>query len=518
MAWVEHGRGRHSRAWRDDVNPRRRRIVSSRQPMHYESVEGSGNFDRQVDLTLERVNTPQLNGYRVVTNRAHYSIQTEPAAQSQRPIGTIGFGGRQGNHWIYFTLSEFGSFDWGSRALSGVGAPNYDPANITTSDVRVARGFEATEVSKHSNLTWPFLWTTAGGGSIGLQLKVNASNLRFDVIVDAQARADLEASAPAGSWIGGLLEIDMQGVPRIFQGNSRRTLQDTDDEVDRFEFMDLSDELIAFMPFDYCYSRNPGHGPGNPGQRPIRKRFFRNQGRDYAFFGVTLADMQSLLPGELVFDPAVNDSITVDGNDCYEYDNQSAFYLSGYGTYNGNFAGRYGAGASNNVSTGMRFTFSPNPPQNSTWTGAGDSAVIRTYLHYGSSAAQRMAGTPNLGIVGDDDANPPVFSSGAEAPNGSGFVDTTAVVTGFNPTNNATGNDRNDTPDIGTIVEEINALANLQAFRVRIYNATGGNNEWIQFGDTSNANNTDQYFDGYYTAPAAGGANLTSHLPLLGVG
>jgi len=73
--------------------------------LHYESIPDSGIFDAEIDATPERVNNAQLDGWRVTVNSWHYAVG-KPGDKTTD--GWVGFGGRQGTHWLKFRLARVG--------------------------------------------------------------------------------------------------------------------------------------------------------------------------------------------------------------------------------------------------------------------------------------------------------------------------------------------------------------------------------------------------------------------------
>jgi hypothetical protein len=212
-----------------------------------------------------------------------------------------------------------------------------------------------------------------------------------------------------------------------------------------------------------------------------------------------------LLPGEWVVDPAITqESVVANLDDCYE-DGGTTNNVDGY-------SGRDYAGANfgNFYNGGLRFQSIPIPADA---TGI-NSSTIQIFR-------EGFGGAPSLQISADDDDNAGAWAAGAgaERPNGSGYVITTAT-TAWNSGFGSNGA-YVTSPSIAAVVDEVIqragwASGNAIRFALRAVLQTGTN--FITFNDFSNNSTTEEaLFDADYIA-AAGGGEAPRNILLLGVG
>ena len=493
---------------------RRGYMRASIGPMHYESTVDSGEFDTPISMDMERVTNNQLDGYRITNNGWHYAVQTvDPATSAQqpnnqRPAGTVGFGGRQGQHWFMFRLRNVGYLHWPTRDVTDLGGqPDYSATPTVTSQIRNLgrHPLVPDEIQTYcSQLVWPGIWTTPGGGDLTVQWSLKAGKMKEDIIINQAARewifgkpedgipGNRPPTTPANeTWFGFRFQIDVSDIPRAYRNGIRqRWNQDDfdDDEGNGIALTDAADRLLAFMPLDEVYATNRG------GSRPLRKRFYRQGNQNFLFVGCRVDQLAQLLSGDLVFDPSMTQENIVNNADDAD-SGGTAFHVSGYYA-NQNYPGYANGG----YISGVRFT--PNLPQGASLTGGGSEyAALRLYR--GDSFA--WSGTPNAIVYGDDQDNAPAWGA-SDRPNQ--ITNTTASTTVTNMSDPGSGNQIPDANgiDIAAIVEEICARAGWSANNGMRFNVAGeANAEYFAFFDSSDATGQEALLDAFYTT-AGGGA------------
>ena len=153
--WVERTdlRNRYSRTYQDQDNPLRRVWHGSLASLHYESVLDSGVYDTELDATPQRVDTPVLDGWRIVANDWHYALGKDLVNHGQED-GWVGFGGRHGHNWFKFRLLRTGYLHWPTRTWQDIGGPpNYNRSNLSHTTNTVAIGPNADQIAAESVAT-----------------------------------------------------------------------------------------------------------------------------------------------------------------------------------------------------------------------------------------------------------------------------------------------------------------------------------------------------------------------------
>lgn len=227
--------------------------------------------------------------------------------------------------------------------------------------------------------------------------------------------------------------------------------------------------------------------------------FYREDG-EYLYALWPRSQIDRLLPGEWIVDPAITqESVVANSDDCYE-DGGASNNLDGY-------AGRDYAGAAfgNFYNAGLRFQSIPIPADA---TGM-NSATLQVFR-------EGFGGAPSITIFADADDNAGTWAAGtgAERPNGSGVVRTTAS-TNWNSAFGSNGT-YVTTPSIAAVVDEVIQRAgwaenNAIRFPVIAITTTGTN--FITWNDFSNNSTTEEaLFDADYIAAGGGGVVNTEVL------
>lgn len=513
MPFVLSEKTKHARLYKD-VRPdggHRGYVSCTIGPMHYESVLDSGDYDAPINIQMRRVTNAQLDGYIITDAGWHYAIQTVvPAAStvqpnSQAPVGTVGFGGRQGSHWFRFRLRNVGYVHWPTRTVDDLGGqPNYSAA-IQMSEVtrNMAAHPEIPDdisVAK-TKIVWPSIWTTPGGGEVRIEWTASSDGLKENIILNQAAREWLAANRPPGTplaetYFAFRFQVDASDIPRAYIKGVLSDINNADIEDDEgtTELRDAQDRLLAFMPLDFVYARGRG------GKRPLVKRFYRENNQTWLAVGVRLDNLAGLLPGDLVFDPSITtETIAATADDGYENSSNSMDTTPPYG--NCIFVGRYSSG---DLDAGFRFT--PPIPNGASLTGPGESATLTCFRNsvYASSNPTLVVAR----IWGDDDDNAGAWAdgTGAERPQGTGFVNTTAYYDIPAPADPGANGAWGGGWEVGNIVEEIVARAgwvSSNGMRFAIISSTAATGRWWGIADFSDSN-TEARFDATYDVGGGG--------------
>lgn len=303
MAWLERqaDRRRASRTYQDASNPTTRQFIGATSPLNYESALDSGAFDTPVNLTPQRVQNAQLDGWTITENGWHYALG-KPAGQAD---GWVGFGGRQGAHWLKFRLARIGYLDWATRAWQDIGgAPTYNRANLT-SQTRATRLPDGSQQQTGSLATWDGLWSTPAGGSVSVSWAADGDGLEELVTVSQAARTWVAANRPPATpatetYFGFVYQLDVSDVPRALVNGALVDLTTDVETTSGLTLEDAAGKLLALLPVDYAWSS------GDPRQRlQLRKRIYKDaDGLVYLAVGCLVTDVAALPAGDLLFDPS----------------------------------------------------------------------------------------------------------------------------------------------------------------------------------------------------------------------
>lgn len=289
--------------------------------LHYESELGSGLYDAEVDMTPLRVDNPAFDGWRVAVNSWHYALGKDLESHGDQD-GWVGFGGRQGAHWLKFRLLRVGYLHWPMREWDDVGGtPTYDRINLSQETGYWQSTVDQEQVAIAAGTTWEGLWTTPGGGRLDACWQATNYGLKEEVLVNQTAREWIAinrppATPPDETYFGFVFRLDWSDIPRIYRAG---LLQDADgdfaDDGQAIALRDALDRLLAFMPVSQVYVRD--HELDEEQEWPtLRKRFWRDpDGNHYLLIGVRCDILNSLPAGDLVFDPTIDEQVGATADD-----------------------------------------------------------------------------------------------------------------------------------------------------------------------------------------------------------
>lgn len=312
MAWTERldKRGLTSKVWRDSDNPARQRFESRMGTLlHYASAGPDGTPDTEVNYTPQRVQNAALDGWLIQQGPWHYALG-QPSDKATD--GWVGFGGRQGQHWLKYRLARLGYLHWPTRAWQNIGgAPTYSRANLSQTTQTLTVGPEGAEstVNVAASATWSGLWTTPGGGDVSISWHAEGRRLKEEIVVNAAARTWVAANRKPTTkaretFFGLVFQLDLSDVP-AWARKSGAALSLTDDNDDNdadgeaWAGKDALGRALFLLPIDSLTI------PGTETSVRLRKRIWNDNGTYYLLVGIRCDALAALPAGDLVFDPTL---------------------------------------------------------------------------------------------------------------------------------------------------------------------------------------------------------------------
>lgn len=333
MAWIEAvaRRTQTSRTWEDTVDSSKKHFKQKlKTALNYPAVIDSGVYDEDVDMRPQHVTAGGRDLWRITANGWHYALGMDIEGDLAGLDGTIGFGGRQGQHWFKYRLVRVGYLHWATKGWQDVGgAPTYSRANLSMDTETMPFGPEGAEATTYpmTSATWEGIWSTPGGGRVDITWRAEGLNLKEEVVINQVGREWIEDNAPpetpaSETWFGFVFRCDISDIPQVVKRKAGTILDfdDCDDsDGDPIQFEDALGRLLAFMPI--------GHVEGPESHRKCQQRIWRDGTDYYLLVGVRCDRLVSMEAGPLVFDPSLNDQPE-------EADAKDTCILSAFPTYN----------------------------------------------------------------------------------------------------------------------------------------------------------------------------------------
>lgn len=322
MAWTEltNLRKQRSRTYQDNEKPSHRVWSGTLAPLHYESQIDSGIYNAEIDMTPQRIDNPQFDGWRVTANGWHYALGKDLANHGNQD-GWVGFGGRRGAHWFKFRLLRVGYLHWPTRTWDDVGGPpTYDRTNLSHQTNILTIGPNDDQIPLQTVATWSGIWATPSGGDLSTRWSANPDRLKEEIVINQASRQRIASNTPPATpldktWFGLLFRLDWSGIPRIYRAD---ILQDPDadwsDDGEQIQLKDALNRLLAFIPLGDV--RVPLKEDDDV--QPVQKRFWSEGGNHYLFVGVRCDVLNAMAAGDLVFDPTINLEIAAGNDDAHE--------------------------------------------------------------------------------------------------------------------------------------------------------------------------------------------------------
>jgi hypothetical protein len=288
------------------------------------------------------------DGWRIIQNGWHYFLG-QPAGKATD--GWVGFGGRQGAHWFTSRLVRVGYLHYPTRAWDDVGgAPTYTrPGRLSRTPVTRTIGPNADTQVLSSTAQWTGIWATPGGGDVTLRWRVNARQLKEEIVVNAAARNWIAANHPPETpanetYFGFVFQLDLSDIPRVVKNGLLQDIEgDFDDSDGRLQLEDALQRLLAFMPLDYAYVNTTidiGTGTPRPIRRwiPLRKRIYKDGDDYFLLVGARVDQLATLPSGDIVFDPTfivaeTNEDACSEGTDEFVQPSQGSVGVVSLGWY-----------------------------------------------------------------------------------------------------------------------------------------------------------------------------------------
>jgi len=468
MAFSLHKTSKHSRVYREDLNGIKTGICKTTQnPMHYQSVPGSGVYDTPIDLAEVAVDDGSIDGFTAEEADWHFGIQAAVAAGSESPQGTIRFGGRSGTNVMTLRAISLGHLYFPTRAYTIIGtafdytlgAPVWARRDI---DIASHPSVTSVNVTMTNQFEWKNLSAPNGGTDrVSAFVFIRGGRLEIHCVlknVGGGVNAWIKANAPPATdvtqtYTGVLYEIDVSGIPKVVQnGQELSWASDFTDEAGDIYLYDSSDNFIAVIPQGYSGRHVGGY------ERVAVKRFWEDAGTNYMFVG-TRYDLWDDYPGfswfstskvKIITDP---DSASVLGSPTawtghfYSYVDGSGNYYEGPNfpdslqpTIVRGASGVIGSYYSNTVYT-FGWRFAPDIPFNASLTGLGEYAKINNMTN--TAFATTLNSPTSIRLVGDvGSSDQPLFLGDPISNNPGGYRDQPGFTKGpglFAPQNGGAG-------------------------------------------------------------------------------
>jgi hypothetical protein len=315
MAWIERPARRtlHAKHW---VNDQTNEVFihTGLAYLHYPSGgPDSAAHDTEINVAPVRIQNAQLDGWRVVQNGWHYALG-QPGDKTTD--GWVGFGGRQGQHWLLFRLARVGYLHWPTRAWDDLGgAPTYTRANLSQTPLEKTIGpTGATQTMRLGTVvTWADLWPALPQGQIDIRWRVEGKHLKEEIILNQAAREWITANRPPSTpanetWFGFVFQLDHDDIPRWLKGELLQDINgDFEDEgTDRIKLEDAQQRVLAFLPIGHAVSVRYDNAQGQPVRDHVtlRQRVWHDpDGDTYLIVGARVDQLAGLHAGDVLFDP-----------------------------------------------------------------------------------------------------------------------------------------------------------------------------------------------------------------------
>lgn len=300
MIEITRLRGPSSKQFQVDAATRRFEQIP-RTRIHYQDAGGAW---QEVDMRAQRVTDAQLDGWRVTQNGWHYALG-QPADKPDD--GWLGFGGRQGRHWLLMRLARVGYLHLPSDAWTGLGgSAAYDRAHLSSQAQEYQMGDRTLYLQ--SSATWAELWQV-NGDTIDVTWRLEGTRLKEEIRLGAGVREYLQDSLPPATfdetYFGFVYELDASDIPQWAVRDLLVSLDDSykdfsDEGEDEMRLQDETGELLAFLPVDFAYL----HTVAVASQKiRLTKRVYKRDGVNYLFVGCPVSALWGLPEGDVIFDP-----------------------------------------------------------------------------------------------------------------------------------------------------------------------------------------------------------------------
>jgi len=265
-------------------------------------LSNNGNI---VDMTLNQRNDAVLDGWESVTAGWHLRLGTPQGLGSD---GWVGFGGRNGQHWLYQRLVRVGYLHYPTRAWQDIGgAPTYNRVDLSrnTTDLNVGD----VVVKASANFSWRNIWNTPGAGEVSIDWTSEGKRLKENIVLNQAARNWITANRPpltpvADTYFGFVFRFEASDIPSVYKNGVAQDLNgdfDDEDGTAKIEMRDLVGNVLGFFPISEAISEDGSE------TIPLRKRIWKdNDGNVYMLVGAKVGQLNGMPAGGIVFDPTLN--------------------------------------------------------------------------------------------------------------------------------------------------------------------------------------------------------------------
>jgi len=213
--------------------------------------------------------------------------------------GWVGFGGKAGNNWFLYRLASAGHLHWPTKDYTQLAAASYDRGDLSMTDDPMVLAGGDDVIYATAKVEWQNIFP-----GVDLQWVADGIKLKEEIVVSAAARAVWESplTPKNETFATFIFEMDTIGIPFWAVDGLPQSLDEGfDDRGGEIEMWEAVEDFIAFMPIDFCFPDT--RLPDDP-QIRIRKRMFRDGGKDYLAVGITVEELESLPAGNIIFDPS----------------------------------------------------------------------------------------------------------------------------------------------------------------------------------------------------------------------
>lgn len=277
------------------------------EPMHYESVYGSGDFDTAIDLTWDAVDDSALDGYEMTRAAYQWELQTDVQAASQQVQGSVTYRDRDGTNELivrpiqlsYYHIPTVATDLIGSAFVYTTGAATAETTKIQrTRNLGTHADVDDEIVGIASAMRWNTL-DTIDSQTIWAEYSTQQQRCEIGVMFGNDAgdwtyTNDPPATTEADTQVGVLYEVDWSGVPRVYLADGTLvdpSTDDFDDSLGDIFLRDGNDNLIGAIARNTYQSHYGNHfrwsHNGSPSQT---KYFWENGGTTYMHVGVNVED------------------------------------------------------------------------------------------------------------------------------------------------------------------------------------------------------------------------------------
>lgn len=301
MAFSLYKTSRFARVYQDREHgiPATGIMKATINPMHYESVLDSGDYDTAIDLEWVATDDASLDGYAMDKASYQFELQTDVLSGSQKPQGTVTYKGRRGANEFTFKALELAYLYEPTRAVTTIGSGFDYTAGAgslrllsETRDLGSHADVDSEVINVIGSVNWDDL-ETFDTDEVQAEYCTRQEQVNFLGLVPSACVAWILANEPHGTTTedtqaGFLFEVDFSDIPKVYLYDGTLVDPATDDFTDALGgiyLRDDDDNLIGIIET----SKEGSFGFPNQGQT-FYKRFWEDGGTNYCFVGIEIAN------------------------------------------------------------------------------------------------------------------------------------------------------------------------------------------------------------------------------------